>query len=372
MNNGAFYTILVRDKDGDKVGLAHPIKGLRFGKRLNNYGTAEFSIKVNDPMAGNLIDLRKNYIDIFRTVPQGIGYLLQENADFLLQESGDKLVLERSGTKVWSGEMAVTRALLESNGNNWATVECYTWFEQLYHRFTEFFERYQNIHAGRVLEGLLATTQAKTDGDFGGIVGKIDPTFLVDIVYNNENIAEAFTSLSEKGFDFEFDNDRVLNVSPVLGEDKTNSVVFQYGHNVSRVQIVEDFVSPANQAIVLGEVVTEDDLQRVERTDTDLRSEYGLRQTRLQQMEPAITEIFEDKGDAAIRKYGTPLIKVDFDVVRNITPSIDQFDVGDGVRLIVKDGMYNIDEEYRVFEWQMEVGTDNSERLSLVLGKFTI
>lgn len=372
MNNGAFYTILVRDREGNKVGLAHPIKGLKFGKRLNNYGTAEFSIKVNDPMAGDLIDLRKNYIDIFRTVPEGIAYLLQENGDFLLQESGDKLVLDKAGKKVWSGEMAVTRSLLEANGNNWATIRCHTWFEQLYHRFTGVSRRFDGTDAGQIAAQLINETNS--DSDTGIKIGIIESTVARDRTYQNQNIAEGIMNLSDvlSGFDFEVDNNRVFNVYNIMGEDKTNSLAFQYGHNTSRVEIIEDFASPANRAIVLGEAIDENNLLRVDRNDISLQSEFGLYEARMIEDDVSTESTMNDKGDALIRKYGTALIKIDFDVVRNITPSIDEFDVGDGVRLIIKDGMYNIDEEYRVFEWQMEVGTDSSEKLSLVLGKFTI
>lgn len=368
----AFYTVLVRDKDGGKVGMVHPIKGLKFGKRLNNYGSAEFSIKNNDPMAGTLIDLRKNYIDVFRTEPQGIAYLLQEDGDFLLQENGSKLILEKAGTKVWSGEMATSRAILDNGGNNWVTVGCHTWFEQLYHRFTGLSRTFTSTDAGQIAAQLVRETNEQ--GETGIAIGKIEQTVNRNRTYQNQNIADGIMNLSDvlSGFDFEVDNDRTFNVYNVMGEDKTNSLVFQYGHNLTRAEVIEDFASPANRAIILGEATDENNLLRVERNDVALQAEYGLYEARMTEEDVSTESTMNDKGDALIRKYGTALIKIDFDVVRNLTPSIDQFDVGDGVRLIIKDGMYNIDEEYRVFEWQMEVGTDNSEKLSLILGKFTI
>lgn len=372
MNNGAFYTVLVRDKDGNKVGLVNPLKGLKFGKRLNNYGTAEFKIKVNDPMAGTLIDLRKNYIDIFRTVPEGIAYLLQEDGDFLLQEDGFKIVLDKAGKKVWSGEMALTRALLTDDGNNWAGVECYTWFEQLYHRFTGSEVSFSQVDAGNIASSLIETTNL--DNNSGITKGIIENTVPRDRTYYNQNLADAIINLSEvlSGFDFDVDNDRAFHVYNLKGADMTNSLVFQYGHNITRAEIITDFVNPTNRAIVLGEATEENNLIRVERNDIALQTEYGLYEKRLTADEVSNVNTMQDRGDAAIRKYGNALIKIDFDVVRNVTPSIDGFDVGDGVRLIIKNGMYNIDEQYRIFEWTMEIGEDNSEKLSLVLGRFTI
>lgn len=335
------YRVVVPD-----LGELNNFRRLTLGKRLNNYGQAEFDVSVSDDKA-SLIDLRKNTIEIYR-------------------EHGT------DSTRVWAGEQAVRRSNLDFKGNNWSEIICYTWFEQFFHRFTESFERYELEDAGDVIEGLISTTQAKTDGDFGVTSGTIDTTYTADVIYQNDNIGDAILGLADGGLDFEITDAKVLNVSSILGEDKTNDVIIEYGHNVTRMTITEDFSRPVNQSIVLGEVIDEDNLQRIERTDTSARSDYKLRQMRMNQLEPAIQSIFEDKGDAAIRKYKVPLIKVDFDITKNYTPSIDQFGIGDGIRLIVKDGIYNIDEEYRVFEWEITFDKDNTEKLTLILGKFTI
>jgi len=338
------YRVLVKDETGKTVGQVN-YRTISFNKRLNNYGQADFDIRVNKSY--DLIDLRKNTIEIYR--------------DY-----------DRDRNLVWAGEQAVRRSQLNSKGNNWSEVTCYTWFEQLFHRFTEEFERYELEDAGDVINGLIASTQAKPDGSFNIIEGTIDETYLADIIYQNDNIGGAILGLADGGLDFEITDEKKLNISSIIGEDKTNDVIIEYGHNVTNMTITEDFSQPANQSLVLGEVIEDENIQRIERTNTTLRSEYKLRQTRLNQLEPAILAIFEDKGDASIRKLGRPLIKVDFNLIKNITPSIDKFTVGDGIRLIVKDGVYDIDEEYRVFEWQVTFDKQNTEKLSLILGKFTI
>lgn len=339
------YRILV-DDGTNTLGEINRYRKVTIGKRLNNYGQADFDISVTDDKA-NLISLRKNKIKVYR-------------------EYG------RQTNLVWAGEQAVRRSNLDFKGNNWSEITCFSWFEQFFHRYTEEFERYELEDAGDVIDTLISTTQAKTDGDFGVTTGTIDTTYTADIIYQNDNIGEAILGLADGGLDFEITDNKVLNVSSILGTDKTNDVVIEYGHNVTSMTIIEDFSNPVNQALVLGEVIDEDTLQRIERTDTSSRSEYKLRQMRMNQLEPAIQSIFEDKGDSAIRKYKVPLIKVDFDIIKNYTPSIDQFTVGDGIRLIVKNGIYNIDEEYRVFEWQVTFDEKNTEKLTLILGKFTL
>jgi hypothetical protein len=120
----------------------------------------------------------------------------------------------------------------------------------------------------------------------------------------------------------------------------------------------------------LGEATGEDELQRVERDDAALQAIYGLRETRLQEMDVSGLTTLQDKGDAAIRKYGVALLQVSFELVSNIAPSIDEFTIGDGIRLIAQDGMYDIDEQYRVFEYEVTFDSAGSEKLSLTLGKF--
>ena len=341
------YRIIVYDRNKNVIGQVMDFRKLTFGKRLNNFGTAEFDLSTNYPIASDLIDLRKNYIEIYRDYNQ--------DRDL-----------------VWAGEQAVRRSLLNNKGNNWSEIICYSWFEQLKQRYTEEFERYELENASDIVATLIATTQGKTGGNLGITYGVLDDTYLADIIYQNDNIADAILGLSDGGLDFEITDKKVLNVSSILGQDETDNVVLEYGYNITDMTIVEDFSQPVNQSLVLGEVLGEDTLQRVERTNTTHRTSYGLRQGRMNQLEPAILAIFEDKGDASIRKFGVPLIKVDFSLVGNNTPSINNFGVGDGIRLIVKDGIYNIDEEYRVFEWQLTVDKQNAEKLSLVLGKFTI
>lgn len=340
------YRIFILDSSGTKIGELDKYRKVTFGKRLNNYGQAEFDISVTDDKS-DFIDLRKNTIEIYRQ--------LSTDSDL-----------------VWAGEQAVRRSNLNARGNNWSEITCYTWFEQLFQRYTDEYERYETEDAADVIEALIATTQGLTGGDIGITSGTIDTTYTTDIIYQNDNIGDAILGLSDGGLDFEITDAKVLNVKSIIGSDKTDDVIIEYGHNVTNMTITEDFSNPVNQAIVLGEVIGEDNLQRVERTDATARTAYGLRQTRMNQLEPAILSIFQDKGDGALRKYKAPLIKVDFDIVKNYTPSIDQFTIGDGIRLIVNNGVYSIDEEYRVFEWQVTFDSKNNEKLTLILGKFII
>jgi len=341
------YQIIIKDRAGNALGQLTNYRKVTFGKRLNNYGSASFDIMVNDSKAPLFIDPRINTIEIWRE----IGF--------------DKVL-------VWSGEQALSNGQLNASKNNWAEIFCFDWFEQLRHRYTGAERIFADIDAGTMARTMIDETN--TDDATGITIGTISPTKNRDRTYSNQNIMEAIINLANiaSGFDFEVTNNKVFNVSSIIGTDKTNSVRLEYGHNIKNVNIVQDFTTPINRAIVLGEPTDATTLQRIDIDDAGLQATYGLREGRLQEMDVSEVATLTDKGTAAINKYGTPLTKVDFDLVSNITPTITDFGIGDGIRLIVKDGMYNIDSEFRVFEWEMTFDKDNQESLSLTLGNFIL
>lgn len=525
------YRILVQDENGNYIGEFDKFRNLNFGKRLNNYGQAYFEIPVIDPKTSSLVSLRQYTVWIY------------------LNDKG-------VSTLVWSGEQALREGVLDENGNNWATIYCYTWLEQLNARFTNSERIFTNVDQGEIAWELIDETQKSTqestaklpttettvndgwdwfdvdgiedvggtaasaasnsvdysntdyikaegfgfsipteaiilgieveinrrggnsesplkkakdyslklirndtvvgddnadletdynyptyesvfygdssdlwgttwtptdindstfgvqfatqmlaetgtnsadidyikikiyynepnsDGpilanvnnDFGIREGVIQTTISRDRSYYNQNIMEALVNLTNvlSGFDLDITNDRVFNVYSTKGIDRTEDIIFEYGTNVVSAKVTEDFVGITNKAIVIGQSTDDtSDLIRIERNDTDSQTNYKLRESLDSEMDVSNTNTLEDKGDAILRKYSQPLLKVDMELVDNRI-NVTQFDVGDLIRLIIKNGIYNIDEEYRVFEYTVTYNDSNTEHLNLVLGKFTI
>lgn len=219
-----------------------------------------------------------------------------------------------------------------------------------------------------------STDDDEANGSFGITEGTIEATVNRDRNYFNQNIMEAIINLSNviSGFDFEITNNKVFNVYVVKGEDKTEDVILEYGVNIARVRVFEDFAKPANRAIILGQSTdVTNQLIRVERNDTTLQDTYKIREGLLSEMDVSETETMNDKGDALIRKYGGPLFDIDVDLASVLEPNITQFALGDSILLIIENGIYAIRSEYRVFEWEITYNDNNVEKLSLVLGNFT-
>lgn len=212
-----------------------------------------------------------------------------------------------------------------------------------------------------------------TNQTFGITRGSIEITTDRDRTYNNQNIMQAIINLSNvlSGFDFEITDEKVFNVANVIGTDLTDSIKLKYGLNVKSCTVTDDFTDPINRAIVLGEATDESTLQRVDRNDTDLQDLYKVRENVQSEMDVSEIETLQDKGDAMIRKYGTPLSSITVDIAASTVKVID-FSNGDLIRAIIKSGIFDIDEEYRIFEWELKFDEKNAENLSVILGRFTI
>jgi hypothetical protein len=338
------YKIQVRDVDGDYLGEFPNFRALQFGKRLNNYGQCSFQVPINDPNAGSLIGLRAFSVEVWR----------------------EEIL-------IWAGEQVNKQGTLDNKGDNWVTIYCYDWFEQLLGRYTDSEVTFTGIDAGEIAWQLINTSQSLSNGDLGITEGTIEATQNRDRTYYNQNVGQAIINLSNvlNGFDFEINNSKVFNVYVTQGVDRSDDIILEYGVNVSDMRITEDFSKPVNKAIILGDSGDPLDPLRVERSDAALQTQYKLREGLSNETTVSEPGTLNESGDAMIRKYGIPLLKISMGIVRK-SPTIADFALGDIIALKVQNGIYNISKNFRIFEWQVNFNTDNTETLTLTLGDFTI
>lgn len=335
------YRIIVKDM-GTPIGEFKEFRNLKFSRRLNNYGTCSFEIPADDPKASSLIALRAYTIEVYRD-------------DFL----------------IWAGEQAVRDGQLDKAGNNWCKITCFDWFEQLFSRYTGESVTFAGVDAGEIAWQLIDTTQ--TESDLGITEGTIEATQNRDRTYNNQNIGEAIINLANviNGFDFEINTSQVFNVAANIGVDRTN-LVLEYGRNIQAIQITEDFSSPINRAIVLGSGSDFTAPLRVDRDDAASQALYGLREGLINELEVSEITTLEDKGDALTRKKGMPLLKTRMTLIPSSSPTIEDFALGDILTLKVVSGVYNIQSQFRVYEWTVSYPPSEIEVLDLVLGNFIL
>lgn len=343
------YKILVKDENGTNLGEFEKFRGLKFNKRLNNYGSCQFEVPVDEPKIASLISLRRYSIEVFRYD-------------------------DETGLLIWAGEQASRQGSLDDKGGNWVQIICYDWLEQLNSRYTADEVTYEGIDAGQIAWDLIDDSQNQTNGDFGITEGTIEATQNRDRTYYNKNILEAIIELSNviNGFDFEINTSKVFNVKNIIGTDRSDSVILEYGINITSMRIMEDFSKIVNRAIILGDSGYIGDPLRVERDDTGKQETYKIREALINETTTSESGTLQDKGDALIRKYENPLYKVSMGIARGGSPSIADFALGDVITLIVQSGIYNLNEQFRVYEWTVSYNDDNTEVLDLVLGNFYI
>ena len=337
------YRIQVRTSAGVIIGEFDTFKELTFGKRLNNYGAANFKVPVDNLKASSLIALRRYCIYIYQ-------------------------VTDLATTLVWAGEQALREGRLDDRGSNWVTVYAYTWLERLNNRFTVAERVFAATDQGRIAMTMIDETQADTDGDIGIVEGTIEETLDRDIVFNNQNVLDGIIKLSDtlNGFDFELTDSKIFNVYVLKGVDRTAQILLEYGVNIISCHITEDFTNPASRAIVTGEEYGGTDLSRVEQEGSEALELYGLREYMYSETDVVSDTSLSDRGLAILRKYGVPVIKIECQIKKS-SISVTDFDLGDLIRIKIKNGIYDIDQDYRIYEWTVTYNDDNTETLNLVL-----
>lgn len=346
------YRIVVKDSNGVSLGEFTTFRSLAFGKNLNNYGSCSFEVPIDDNKAKSLIVPRRYTIEVYRRLDD-----------------------DPEGDLVWAGEQALRKGHLSSSNDNWVMVQCFDWFEQLYQRITAKEVQYDGIDAGQIAWDLIDTTQNDPSGfgDLGITEGSIPVSINRDRSYYNQNIGEAIVNLANviNGFDFEITNTKVFNTYAVKGTDKSSSVIFEFGKNITDVDITEDSIHMVNRSIVLGEASDTNELTRVDRNNAAFQNTYKLRESTTSEMQVSDVNTLSDKGDAVLRKYQLPLLTLDMTLLAGSSPSILDFSLGDLITIIIKKGLYDINSGYRVFGWEIQQGNSNEEKLKLILGDFT-
>lgn len=336
----ADYQIVIRDKSGNILGEFNNWKGLQYEERLNNYGVCSFSIPHTDPQLLSLVSLR-NYETIIR----------------------------RNGADVWGGEQAHRIVDLKANSPNRVTIQSFTFLEMLNSRFTGSFRRFDGVDQGTILKTIVDESQAQTNGDLGLDVTVVDSTVNRNREYSNQNIMEAWINMSNVigGPDFEFNTDKTVNIYEKKGIDLSKNIIFEWGTNIENMVIEEDFIRPGNRAIVLGAGFGSSQL-RVQVTNTKFAGVNRLREQRFSEIDISSTSVLTAKGESGVRKHQSAIMSLEFNQMPTTRPPFGSIKVGDSVRVRIKEGIYNINNVFRVYSYRVSVDDNNRETIRYLVG----
>ena len=200
-----------------------------------------------------------------------------------------------------------------------------------------------------VVEDLLNDVNGAEDtgitiaADIADAIGNVNTTF---------NQANAFDILKQitkpSGNQFEFTPDRTLRVLPQLGEDKSGSVIFKYNTGQVSASNILSFNIEDNGDDIITEMFGVSGAYSSVQEDSALTDQYGLLQG-YKDFRVVNTQTVLDEftlADVRDRIYSPDL---------NLTPKVDDdFEVGDSVRVILKNSLVDIDDTFQVLEKRVQ------------------
>lgn len=191
--------------------------------------------------------------------------------------------------------------------------------------------------------------------------------------FESKNIMEILVELAQidGGPDIEITHDKVINLYPQMGEDKstgTNKLLVQWGHNVASIdRITKDFNNPVNEVVVKGAGFGSSQTTATV-TDVANRSSHKLRQAKLVIADEKDSNLLVDFGNAFLDRMGQPITNVEFTFVPGMAPGFDDLQMGDTFQLLASDGFWDISLTFRVIGWLNEIADNSTEITIFELG----
>lgn len=263
--------------------------------------------------------------------------------------------------KLYDGDKWIFSGYIASwktNDRDSVTVVCKHLFGLFDRRLTGSNETW-NTNAGSAIHGLLTSTNSLKDTKI--IVGVNDALSTVNQTFKRQTVYKAWQDIAKAGqVEFEIDENDQLNIKPLVGEDKTSSVVLRFSETQETTNSITtlDFVSEgddmANDIIGTGNNLTS------EQQDLTSQGLYGLLQKVVSYSDQPTQGVLDDLTTDTLtqNKYSKDMPSITLDN-KKIKPH--SLKLGDTVRVILKKGqLINVDANYRITGLNI-TWNDNSE-----------
>lgn len=337
------HQIIVKDKAGNIIGEVSNWFNLKFSDQINNFGQASFDVPIDSSDAEKLISLRRYEVDIYE-----------------------------DGVVVWSGEQVNADTTLQANDSILVSVTCYTYLEMWNARYTPEYIRYDLLDQAEILKRLMQFSQSKIDGDFGFTFAPITPTKNRDREYELDNIMEAIINMTNviDGIDVWFDSNKVTRFGdPKRGVDKSNQFSFEYGVNVLKMAISDNFSSPANTAFAIG---SSDGVEQMIRQyiDQSTRGIYKLREQTISAIDVSEESTLIGKAQDLVNQNKAARRTIRITQIPNTSPSLAQLFLGDSVGVRAKKGRYDIKSPFRILGYECKVGNVGESNIDWIVADY--
>lgn len=342
----AYWSWVLADKNGNGLLDLSDSYGRSFGKTRNRTSEAVFALSLKDEAAHAMSDQLKNH-----GVPQ-----------LRIYHSAEPFTVSKPGQLVFSGYWMDHRGHANPRGSS-VEVAFRDPFARLEYRYTDLLVRYDQVDAGGIAWAMIDA--ANLDGDTGIDQGVIAATKTRDRTYESKQLAEGIVQLTEviDGFDF---NLSPLDASLTRGKlaafnvyqnqgEVQDDVRFEYGEGT--LDNIRDFSFTTPRPVTKSLVLGENGLSSVRSSET---SKYGIWQVSESAVDVNQQSTLDDKAVDLLRPSVDPVFYINADA--KIAPRpIQDFDIGDTVRVGIDYGSISEDMTLRVSSWYFTFTEDGIE-----------
>jgi len=318
------------------------VEGLSFSKRLNDVGECSFTMKLDDEKCTpENIAIGQNEIKIFR-----------------------------NNELVWAGLIVNGIPNLQARD---LQVSCETYETILKNRLVEYYNITTTLNKSYIAQELVQHSQFyKKYWDIGVRIGLIQGSGVVnEFEKENEYILDIIQELSETndGFDFEITDGKAFNVHyPSKGQTK-DTIVFEWGVNISDPSVEYNANSLMNWVKVIGK---DGAVRYVE--DVGFQKKFYGRQGVLVHRDISDLDLLKELGLEFMRVQKNLETIFNFTILpeneQRLTYNISDFETGDVVKLKIQEGNWaRVNNLVRIYGWEVSLDNEGNEQTSLEISQ---
>lgn len=294
-----------------------------------------------------------------------------EAAPANLAESRSQVWVYRDGVLKFSGVIMVVERYFDEN-TQYAAVTALGWLwffgKRVWASTSD--DVHDNEDAGAILLYILMNTQIpEFYQDLGITEGEIETSQDIDITLSRIKAKDAFDSVAlASNIEYEISPLKRLNVYyPHKGTDRSDEVKFKYPGNIKNIRIISDATEIVNFSRAFGNGLGELELRSVEE-DVESEEVYGAYEEYLSRKDIKRQSELDDVLANFVAERRNSRVTVDVTVDGNDqNVDLNDYNVGDSVRIIVEHTNYSYSQIFRVFEIHFDIDEKDVESNRLIL-----
>lgn len=357
----AQYRYLFTDLLSNTVIGELPLTGVNFTQQLNAAGT----------LTGHLLlsGIDSNSLNVpASTIPARCG-----------------VYVDRDGVLVWGG---IIWSRNYTSANQTLTIQA--------REFESYFERrritstvaFTNTDQLTIVQSLVNTAQAATNGSIGITVGTETSGITVSRTYYNYELKSVFSAIqdlskSQNGFDFNiyvyYDSNgnpaRLLRLAyPRYGDVYSKTALTQVvlelpAGNIIEYEYPEDGSTAANTIYALGAGSNEGKLISIAQDATKIAGGWPLLEDQANYSDITDSTLLSNLATSQVNTVSYPPIAMKVSITTYNDPILGTYEVGDDIRIRIKDDRFptQLDTYYRLVAYNVTVGENGPERVVMSL-----